>query len=85
MLMLQGGLDEAVQQLNWALQLKPDFAEARTDLGAALAAQGKLNDARFHFQQALNLAQAQNNIALEEIIRARLKAVQSALPPPEKH
>jgi Tfp pilus assembly protein PilF len=37
----QGKLDEAIQHYERALQLRPDYADALNNLGAALAAQGK--------------------------------------------
>jgi tetratricopeptide (TPR) repeat protein len=58
-------------------------AEARNNLGIALARQGKLIEAIQQFQQALNLATARNNTAFAEAIQTRLKACQSALPRPQ--
>jgi Flp pilus assembly protein TadD len=41
-------------------------------LSITLAKQGKLDEARRHFQQALDLARAQNNTALENAVMTRL-------------
>ena len=75
-LIIQGRLAQAVKHCERALQLKPDFAEAHYNLGNALAGGGKLNEAVLHFQQGLTLATAQNNPALAEAIRARLRSYQ---------
>ena len=83
MLAGQDKLGEAVQHYKRALELKPDFAEVHNNLGDALASQGKLDEAIRHFQQALNLATVQNNPALAEVIRARLKSPRPAPPQPQ--
>ncbi len=49
----QGKLDEAVSSFRRALALKPDFAEAHSNLGSALKDQGKLDEAVASFRQAL--------------------------------
>ena len=79
----QGKLDEAVLHYSQALQLKPDHANAHYNLGIALARQGRLDESLQHFQQALTLATAQNNPALAEAVRTRLKAYESALSQPQ--
>jgi hypothetical protein len=60
---------------------KNSFAD--NHLGGALASQGKLTEAIQHFQQALTLATAQNNNALAESSRARLKFCESTSPQPQ--
>jgi protein O-mannosyl-transferase len=82
-LIIQGKLAEAVQHCQRALQLNPNFAEAHFNLGNALASRGKLNEAVLHFQQALTLATSQNNPALAETLRARLKSYQPSVPQPQ--
>ena len=79
----QGKLDEAVLHYSRALQLKPDHANAHYNLGIALARQSRLDESLQHFQQALTLATAQNNPALAEAVRTRLKAYESALTQPQ--
>ena len=79
----QGKLDEAISHYERALQLKPDSAEVHNNLGNALARRGRWNEAVQQLQQALNLATTQNNPALLEAIRARLKSWQRALPQPQ--
>lgn len=46
-------LDEAVNQLQRAVDLAPDFPAHRVELGFALRAQGKKNEARASFERAL--------------------------------
>jgi Flp pilus assembly protein TadD len=65
------------------LQARPDSAEARNDLGIALANLGKSAEARAQFQQALALATTQGNVTLAETIRTRLKSDSLASPQPE--
>ena len=60
-------LDEAVASYRRALALKPDYAEALNNLGAALYGLGKLEDAEAAARRALALApdfaQALGNLA----------------------
>ena len=51
----QGELTEAVACYQQALRLKPDYAEAHSNLGVALTEQGKLTEAVASYQQALPL------------------------------
>ncbi len=51
----QGKLDEAVACYRRALQLKPDYAEAHSNLGNALKDQGKLDEAVACYRRALQL------------------------------
>ncbi|HEY1788717.1 MAG TPA: tetratricopeptide repeat protein [Verrucomicrobiae bacterium] len=73
-----GKLDDAVKSFNRAIQLNPNDASSYNNLGIALASQGKMAEAVEHLEQALVLARAQNNAALEESIRARLQSYQNA-------
>jgi tetratricopeptide (TPR) repeat protein len=74
----QGKRTEAIEQYERAIQLKPDYAEAHYNLGNTLAGQGKLQGAIQHLQEALDLATAQKNNALAEVIRTRLNSYQSS-------
>jgi tetratricopeptide (TPR) repeat protein len=47
--------DKAMEQLKTAVQLKPDWVEARTNLGTALLRSGKVSLAGEQFQKALTL------------------------------
>ena len=68
-----GKVDDALQCFNRAVQLNPNDASCQNNLGITLASQGKTDEAIQHLQQALYLARAQNQTALEESIRARLE------------
>jgi Flp pilus assembly protein TadD len=74
---------EAIALYEQVLQRRPDYAEARNNLGVALAGQGKLAEARQQFQQALTLATAQNNPTLAASVRLRLKSYPVELPQPQ--
>ena len=50
-----GKLDEAVAQFERALQLKPELAEAHSNLGAVFKEQGKLTEAIAQFERALEI------------------------------
>ena len=81
-LFMQGKWTDAIQHYERTLQLRPDDANAHNAIGRALVKQGKSAEALPYFQQALSLATAQNQAALAETIRTRLKALQSAQPHP---
>ena len=49
----QGKLEEAIASYQQALRLKPDYAEAYSNLGNALQDQGKLEEAIASYEQAL--------------------------------
>ncbi|KKK68779.1 hypothetical protein LCGC14_2940640, partial [marine sediment metagenome] len=44
-LLAQGKLDEAIDYFRWALQVHPDYPEARENLNIALKLQSKINGA----------------------------------------
>ncbi len=62
----QGRFDEAVASYGRALALKPDYAEAHSNLGNVLKDQGKLNEAVASYRRALELkpdfAEAHGNL-----------------------
>jgi Flp pilus assembly protein TadD len=51
----KGRLDEAVSQIQEALRLQRDYAEAHYNLGVALALKGQTDEAIRQFQEALRL------------------------------
>ena len=51
----QGRLVEAIAHFQKALQIHPDFAEARLNLGNALLQKGEVDEAITHFQRALQI------------------------------
>ena len=72
----QGKLDEAVACYHRALQLKPDYAEAHSNLGNALKDQGKLDEAIACYRRALQLkpdfASAYNNLGVVFLEQGKL-------------
>ena len=73
----QGKMVEAIEHYERAIQISPNYLEAHYNLGNILAEQGNLPEAVQHFQKALDLATAQKNDALAEMIRTRLKSYES--------
>ncbi|HTS19668.1 MAG TPA: tetratricopeptide repeat protein [Verrucomicrobiae bacterium] len=63
-----GHMQEASEQYQQALLLKPDFAEAHNNLGGILIAQGRLEEAIGHLEQAVRIEpdnfEAQNNLGI---------------------
>ena len=51
----QGKLEEAIEAYKKALALKPDYAEAYSNMGVALKGQGKLEEAIEAFNRALSV------------------------------
>ncbi|MGH7773014.1 MAG: tetratricopeptide repeat protein [Candidatus Binatia bacterium] len=62
----QGRIDEAIVNLQQALQVQPDYAVPHYSLGSLFAAQGKLEEARYNLQEAVRIdpdyAEAHNNL-----------------------
>ena len=62
----QGKLDEAIAAYRQAIDIKPDYAEAHSNLGIALADQGKLDEAIAAYRRAIgikpDLAEAHSNL-----------------------
>jgi len=76
----RGQVDEAVAHYRKAQEIKPDFLEAHFNLASALAGRGQLDEAVAQFQKALGLASARNDMALADVIRARIRRLQSVAP-----
>ena len=66
MLIINNSLDEALAHFKEALRLKPDVAEAHTNLGNALQRMGRLREAVAEYRESVRLkpdvAQAHNNL-----------------------
>ena len=62
----KGRMDEAISHYQEALQIEPDYAEARNNLGNALLQRGDVDDAISNYQKALQIkpdyAEACNNL-----------------------
>ena len=69
-----GQFDEAIACFRKALTTNPDYAEAHFNLGLALAGRERIEEAIAEYRKALDLAKQQNNSALAESIRAKLRA-----------
>jgi tetratricopeptide (TPR) repeat protein len=54
-LLRQGKLDEAIDQYQEAIRLKPDYANAHNNLGIALARKGQTDEAIRQYREALRL------------------------------
>jgi tetratricopeptide (TPR) repeat protein len=79
-LLQEGQLQPAVEQLEMALRLRPGFAEAHTNLGSALGMLGRLDEAIVHFRAGLAVkptADARHNLAFT---LARMGRVDEAIP-----
>lgn len=66
----QSRLQEAVGHYGQALRIEPDYAEAHTSLGVALAQLGRLQDAAEHWETALRI-QPDFGPARSNLARAR--------------
>jgi tetratricopeptide (TPR) repeat protein len=85
-----GKLDDAVRDYRSFLDMYPDVAQARSNLGAALAAQGKYQEAILEYKRALrtapnpqvrlNLARAYYKAAQFPAAIEQMETVRSALP-----
>ena len=65
---------QALEHYRRALQIRPDFAEAHSNLGIALTSRGNLDEAMSHFQYAVHLepqnAEFQQNLKQTKALRA---------------
>jgi tetratricopeptide (TPR) repeat protein len=64
----QGRLDEAIAYFQQALRFRPDFAEARNNIGNTMFLKGNLDEAAIHYRHALRLrpdyVEAHNNLGM---------------------
>jgi tetratricopeptide (TPR) repeat protein len=70
-----GRPEEAIEQCNAALRLKPDFADAYCNLGVALAACGRVEAAIHQYQESIRLKSA-NPLAYNNLGNALLRIKQ---------
>jgi tetratricopeptide (TPR) repeat protein len=72
-LLQAGQVVEAIKQYNQALQLKPDYVEAHTNLGAVLLQESHVAEAIQQFEQALQInpdyGPAQNDLAIAQALQ----------------
>jgi tetratricopeptide (TPR) repeat protein/mono/diheme cytochrome c family protein len=65
-LSINNRLDEAVAELQRALELRPEYAQAHNNLGSILRQRGQLDEARAHFREAVRIdpanAEAHRNL-----------------------
>jgi tetratricopeptide (TPR) repeat protein len=78
----RGRIDEAMAQFREALKIKPDYAEAHYNLGTALANRRQVDEAIDHYRKGLLFARQQNNLALAEALKARLRPYEAGTPRP---
>ena len=69
----RGRVDEAIVHYRKALEIKPDYVKAHYNLGLILAGRGQVDEAIGHYRTALDLATRQNERALAESIRGKLR------------
>jgi tetratricopeptide (TPR) repeat protein len=66
-LVKKGQIDEGISKYHEAIRLKPDYAEAHSNLGLALVSKGQIDGAIRAFQEAIRLkpdfAEANNSLA----------------------
>jgi hypothetical protein len=74
-LLSRGRQQEAVDEFQTALGLKPDYADAHYNLGIAMVKQGSLTDAIYQFSETLRLrprnVKALNNMAATLVLKER--------------
>lgn len=75
-LLQHGRLQEAADEFQMALKIKPDYADAHYNLGNAMVRQGKLQEGIYHFSKALHLrprsVKALNNLGATFVLQGRL-------------
>ena len=71
-----GHVDEAIEQYQRALEIKPDYGEVYNNLGAAFLGRGQVEEAMADFRKAVenapDCADAHNNLAVLLLNRGRL-------------
>ena len=76
-LLVQGQVDEAIEQLQEAARLDPTSAEAHSNLGVALSRRGRWSEAIEHYQEALGLdprqTQAYSNLGNAFLQQGRVR------------
>ncbi len=72
-LLRRGRLPEAIDELQTALRIKPDYSDAHYNLGNALVKQGNLTEGMYHFSETLRLrprnVKALNNMAATLVLK----------------
>ena len=76
----QGRFAESETNYRAALALKPDYVLAQDNFGILLARTGRLADALPHFQKSLELAEAQSNSTLADVIQTQMKFFETNAP-----
>ena len=75
-LQLEGRLDEAIDQLQKALEIQPGYLKALNNLGPALAGRGRVDEAIACYEQALSIdpqyAEAHNNLGVTVLNHGRI-------------
>jgi Flp pilus assembly protein TadD len=69
-----GRWEEAVENFRQALSLRPAYAEAEGNVGLAMEAAGRADEAASHFKTALSFARAERNTALIAVLEEKLRA-----------
>jgi len=73
----RGQLDEAIAHYLFFLDIKPNNVEVHCNLAVALARHGQRDEAIAQYRKALDLASARNDRALAEVIRSRIRRLQT--------
>jgi tetratricopeptide (TPR) repeat protein len=72
----QGRLQEAIEYLQAALKIEPDYADAHYNLGSAFARLGDLEKGIYHFNETLRLdpknLKALNNLGVALVLQGRV-------------
>ena len=72
----EGNLDAAIEQLEKALEIRPNYLKALNNLGAALAGRGRVDEAIVRYQQALAIdpqhADTHNNLGVALLGRGQV-------------